>query len=395
LTKKLLDGIRVLDFSRVLAGPYSTMILGDLGAEVVKVENPAGGDDSRRWGPPWAGGESAYFLSVNRNKRSVTIDVKQEAGRTLLLDLIRTSDVLVENMRPGKMTALGLAPAILEEANPRLIHASVSAFGPDGPRSTQSGYDFVIQALGGLMSITGETNGDPMKVGVAIVDVVAGLFTTIGILAALSSRERTGKGSQIEVSLFDADLAMLVNVVQNYLVSGSHPARYGNGHPNIVPYQTFACSDRHIAIAAGSDAHWQRLCAVLGCPELGIDPRFATNDVRVAHRADLVEAIAPAIATRTSTELIADLVAADVPCAAVSSIPEAVADPHGQAMIATVAHPRAGDVRLVRSPLRVDGQTLDPRVPPPTLGQHTEDILRDVLGMSDAEIADLRTARVV
>jgi crotonobetainyl-CoA:carnitine CoA-transferase CaiB-like acyl-CoA transferase len=390
-----LTGLRVLDLSRVLAGPYCTMILGDLGAEVVKIEEPKRGDDSRLWGPPWIGGESAYFLSVNRNKRSVTINLKQDAGRELLLQLVGVSDVLVENMRPGKMDSLGLTDEILRQANPRLIHASISAFGRTGPRRTQPGYDFVVQALGGLMSITGESDGEPMKVGVAIVDVVAGLYSAIGILAAVAARDRVGKGEHIEVSLFDADLSMLVNVVQNYLATGVEPVRFGNGHPNIVPYQTFAAADRPIAIAAGSDTQWQRLSEVLGCAELGNDPRFASNDARVQHRAELLAAISPAIASRASAELLAALVAADVPCAPVNTVPEAVADPHGQAMIATVEHARAGEVKLVRSPLRLGGRTLNPNGPPPMLGEHTDEILSEFLGATGEAIAGLRADGVI
>jgi formyl-CoA transferase len=392
---RFLDGVRVLDMSRVLAGPYCAMILGDLGAEVIKIEDPRAGDDSRQWGPPWIDGESAYFMSLNRNKRSVAIDLKQPAGRELLLNLIATSDVLVENLRPGKLDALELSPATIRKANPRLIHASITAFGRSGPRSTQPGYDFIVQALGGLMSITGEPDGSPMKVGVAIVDVVAGLYATIGIAAALASRHRTGVGGHIEVSLFDAELATLVNVIQNYLVTGDSPHRYGNGHPNIVPYQLFACADRAIAIAAGSDGQWQRLCAVLECPELAADARFATNDSRVTNRADLVGAIAPVIAAQRSDELLDRLVAAQVPCGAVNTVPEAIADPHGQAMIASLHHPRTGALQVVRSPLRIDGRRIEPTAPPPRLGEHSEEVLRELLDLGEERLASLRSAGVI
>lgn len=393
--RRLIAGLRVLDLSRVLAGPYAAMILGDLGAEVIKVEDPVRGDDSRQWGPPWIEGESAYFLSVNRNKRSITVDIKQEAGREILLELIRVSDVLIENMRPGKMEKLGLGDEVLRDANPRLIHASISAFGQAGPRHTQPGYDFVLQAMGGLMSITGEADGDPMKVGVAIVDVVAGLHATIGILAAIAARERSGIGERLDVSLFDAELSMLVNVVQNYLVTGDPPVRHGNGHPNIVPYQIFATSDRAVAIAAGSDPQWQRLCVVLGCPELGLDSRFATNDARVTNRADLIAAIAPAIRRRRSDELLAALNQAEVPCGPVNSIPEAVTDAHGQAMLSAVQHPRAGSLTLVRNPLRVGRLPLDPVAPPPMLGEHSDEILQQLLGATQARISSLRAAGVI
>jgi crotonobetainyl-CoA:carnitine CoA-transferase CaiB-like acyl-CoA transferase len=374
-----LAGIRVVDLSRVLAGPLATMTLGDLGADVVKVERPGEGDDTRHWGPPFAGADAAYFLSLNRNKRSVTIDLKSPEGAGTVRRLVDGADVLIENFRPGLMASLGLNMDDLREINPRLITCSLSAFGEGGPEAaTRPGYDIIVQALSGLMSITGERDGEPTKAGVALLDVITGLYATIGILAALQERERTHRGRHVSVSLFDASVAAMVNQAANFLVGGVVPRAMGSQHPNIVPYQVFHASDRPFILAGGNDRLFRRTCEVIGHAEWADDPAFATNESRVANREDLVARLGEAFAKRDAATWLAALEAASVPCAPIRSMDEVFKSMEGAATIETVEDPaRSSTLRLVRDPLRFDGEPLPTRLPPPTLGQHTEEILRE------------------
>jgi formyl-CoA transferase len=387
-----LHGIRVLDLSRVLAGPYAAMTLGDMGAEVIKVEQPGEGDETRAWGPPSAGGESAYYLSINRNKLGITLNLKREGGRRVLLELARRSDILIDNFRRGTLERMGLDDATLWAVNPRLIHATISGFGPVGPYKDYPGYDFVIQAMAGIMSITGEPDGEPMKVGVAIVDVTAGLFTVSAVLAALHARERTGHGQRVEVSLLESALAWLVNVGQNYLVSGQEPKRYGNAHPNIVPYQPFRAQDRPLALAVANPRQFRRFCELAGRPELADDPRFATNADRLAHREELVQEIQRLIAQRPADEWLRLLNENGIPAGPINTVPQALADPQVQALgvVRTLPHPTAGEINVIGPPFRFSETPAEVRSAPPLLGQHTEQVLRELLGMDDAQIAALR-----
>jgi formyl-CoA transferase len=389
--KPPLDGVRVLDLSRVLAGPYCTMMLGDLGADVVKVELPGLGDDTRRWGPPFKGGESAYYLAVNRNKRSLTLNLKQERARDLLRRLAVRSDVLVENFKLGTLEALGLGYDDLRAVNPRLIYCSVSAFGSRGPYKDRPGYDFAIQAMGGIMSVTGEPDGEPMKVGVAIVDVTAGLYALSAILAALRARERDGVGQRVEVSLLQAQLAWLINVASGYLVDGQPPRRFGNAHASIVPYQAFQAADAWIAIAAGNDGQFRALCRVLSCEPLSTDARYATNPGRVEHREELIPLLNARIAAWSAGDLLAALEAAGVPCAPINTIDRVFEDPQVQALGAVLhaQHPTVGDLPLVRWPFELSETPASLRHPPPLLGEHTDELLAE-LGLSADERAALR-----
>ncbi|HEX6069978.1 MAG TPA: CoA transferase [Longimicrobiaceae bacterium] len=374
-----LEGIRVLDMSRVLAGPLCTMVLGDLGADVVKVEHPEGGDDTRRWGPPWvegAGGrESAYFLCCNRNKRSVTADLKSEGGRALARSLATAADVLIDNFAPGTLARWGLDHASLVADNPRLVSCTITGYGAEGPAAGRPGYDFTVQARAGWMAVTGEREGDPMKVGFALADVLTGQNAAIAILAALRERERSGRGQSIEVTLLDSAVAGLVNVAQAAL-AGATPARYGNAHPAIVPYQSFAAADRPLVIAVGNDGQWRRLCGVLGLNALADDPRFATNPARVENRGALIPLLAGRLAEQPATTWISELEAVDVPCELVQSVEEAMRDPalrerqgiwrmegEGYGVVETIASP----LRLERTPPRL-------RRPAPALGEHTEEV---------------------
>jgi formyl-CoA transferase len=392
-----LAGVRVLDLSRVLAGPYAAMTLGDLGADVIKIEQPGDGDETRAWGPPFAGGESAYYLSVNRNKRGMTLNLKHPEGRAILLGLVRHADVLIENFKAGTLERLGLDDETLWQANPGLIHASLTGFGTTGPYASYPGYDFVAQAMGGIMSITGEPDGPPMKVGVAIVDVTAALFILNGILAALYERTQTGRGQRIECSLLQAALAWLVNVGQNYLVSGETPRRYGNAHPNIVPYQPFDAADKPIAVAAANQRQYEALCRLLDLPELIDDPRFHTNTDRLAHRAELVAILQEAFSRRTAAEWLRLLNEAGIAAGPIYTVPEAFADPQVQALgvVHTLPHPTAGEVRMVGTPFSLSASTIGPRSAPPLLGQHTVEVLRELLGFDDARIAELRAAGAI
>ncbi|THC45027.1 CaiB/BaiF CoA-transferase family protein [Massilia sp. Mn16-1_5] len=405
---KALGHIRVLDLSRVLAGPWCAQNLADLGADVIKIERPGCGDDTRAWGPPYARdadgnntGEAAYYLSANRGKRSVTVDIASPEGQALIRDLARHADVVLENYKVGQLKRYGLDYESLKALKPDLVYCSITGFGQDGPYAHRAGYDFLIQGMGGLMSVTGERDelpgGGPQKAGVALTDLMTGMYATIAVLAALTHRDRTGEGQYIDMALLDTQVAMLANVGSNYLNSGKAPKRWGNAHANIVPYQTFACSDGHIIVAAGNDGQYQKFVEAGGRPELALDPRFATNPSRVQHRDVLVPLLAEMVATRTRDEWIAALEAVGVPCGPINDVGEVFANEQVQArgMAVELPHPSAGQVTLVRSPMKMSATPATSDKAPPLLGQHTEEVLRDVLGRSGDEIAALRARGVV
>ena len=387
-----LHGVRVLDLSRVLAGPYCSMFLGDLGAEVVKIEQPGTGDDTRSWGPPFQGGESAYFLCVNRNKRSVTLDLRTPDGIELLRRLALEADVLMENFRPGTLAGWGLSEAAIRRQNPRLIYASLSAFGASGPMKERPGYDLAVQAWGGLMSVTGAADGEPSKVGVAIIDIVAGLMLGKSIAAALYAREKTGEGQRIETSLMEAEVASLINAGSNYLVTGKAPGRWGNAHPNIVPYQSFATADGHLVVAVANEAIWARFCNGAGRPELAADPRFDTNAHRVENRYALIAILKEMFRSRPGREWIELMNRADVPCSPVQDISQVFNSPQVLAteMLREIDHPTAGKVRMAGLPVKFSGTPASIRLAPPLLGEHNDQVLQDWLELDDAALAGFR-----
>lgn len=392
-----LDGITVLDLSRVLAGPYCTMMLGDLGAEVIKVERPGTGDDTRQYGPPWAGGEAAYYLSANRSKKSITANLKSEQGRQIVRALASQADVLVENWKVGTSQDWGLDYETLRAANPGLIYCSFTGYGQTGPYRDRPGYDFVIQAEGGIMSITGPEEGPPMKVGVAIVDLTAAMYAAISILAALNERGRSNQGQYIDISLLDAQVAWLANVGSNYLVSGDRPARYGNAHPNIVPYEPFPTSDGWLAVGVGNDRQWQRLCALAGWQDLASDQRFATNPQRVAERDVLVPILKERFRERVTEEWRTAILEAGIPCSPINAIDQVFADPQvlARKMLVEVPHPAAGMVKLAGSPLKLSRTPARVKQPPPLLGQHTDEVLGQRLGFTAADLVRLREAGAI
>ncbi len=369
-----LEGVRVLDLSRVLAGPYATMMLADLGADVLKVEHPERGDDTRHWGPPFAGGESAYFLSVNRNKRSIGVDLKDPEGLEKVKKLAAGADVLIENMRRGALEKLGLGYEGLKEVNPGLVYCSITGFGP-GEDEERPGYDFLVQARGGIMGITGFPDGEPTKVGVAIADMVCGLQAAMAVLAALHRRSATSEGARIEVPLFESQLSWLANRAQEYLVSGEETGRMGNAHPSIVPYQTFDTSDKKIALAVGNDAQFANLCKALGREELATDERFARNPDRVANREELVAILQEEFSKKTADEWVEEVRDAGVPIGPVNTLADVFSDGHvlGSDILQDVEHPAAGMLKMLASPILVDGKRLQIRRPPPMLGQHTDE----------------------
>jgi crotonobetainyl-CoA:carnitine CoA-transferase CaiB-like acyl-CoA transferase len=403
-----LDGITVLDLTRVLSGPYCTMLLADMGARVIKVEQPGKGDDTRAWGPPFlypsapssgagrpdVNGESAYFLSINRNKESVTLDFKHPDGRDVLERLIAKSDVLVENFRPGTLTKLGLDYRSLAARHPRLVFCSISGFGQSGPRSKEPGYDAIMQAEGGLMSITGAADGPPYRLGVAIVDIVSGMFAAYGIAVALFARERTGRGQEVDLAMLDATVALLTYQAGNYFASGKVPARLGNRHPSIVPYETFAASDGEFVLAVGNDDQWRRFCAIAELPE---DARFATNRQRVTGYDQLRPFVADRLRTEPRQHWIDGLTAAGVPCGSVRNFQELFADPQVAAreMIATVEHATVGQLQALGVPVKLSDTPGSVRTPPPTLGQHTAAVLETDLGFSRDAIEALRRQHVI
>ena len=401
-----LAGLRVFDLTRILAGPTCTQLLGDLGAEVLKIERPGVGDDTRKWGPPYvkdkAGrdtAESAYYLSANRNKRSLTLDIARPEGQALACRLIGRCDVLVENFKVGDLARHGLAYADLKDAFPRLVYCSITGFGQTGPYAPRAGYDLLAQGIGGIMSVTGEPDRPPMKVGVGIADIMCGMYAATAILAAVHHRDKTGQGQYIDLGLLDSQVAWLINVGLNYLTSGEVPGRVGNEHPNIVPYNVMPCADGYVILAVGNDAQFARFCAFAGAAGLAEDARFKTNDGRVRNRVALYALLPDLTRRKTQGEWVEGLAARGVPCSPVNTVDQVFADPQVQArgMRIALAHPLAGSghVDLIGNPIKYSATPVDYRRAPPTLGQHTDEVLREMLGLSAAEIADLRACGVV
>jgi formyl-CoA transferase len=386
-----LEGIQVLDLSRVLAGPMCGMTLADLGADVIKVERPGCGDDTRYWGPPYAGTESAYYLALNRNKRSITANLSTETGKGIVRQLAATSDVVIENFKAGSLDRMGLGYKDLSAANPGLVYCSITGYGLTGPDRDKPGYDFAIQGRGGIMSITGEPDGRPMKVGLAIIDVLAALNASIAILAALRVRSGTGKGQHVDISLLDSECACLTNQASNYLVGGMDPKRVGNANPNIVPYQAVKASDEWFNIAVGNNPQFARLCAALGVPALAADPRFSTNPDRVRNRQELIPLLSERFLERTAAEWLQILRSENVPADPINTIPQVFADEQvlARGMVVEMPHPTAGSVKLVGSPLKLSNNPVSYRRHPPLLGEHTEEVMGR-LGYSDEEIKRLR-----
>jgi crotonobetainyl-CoA:carnitine CoA-transferase CaiB-like acyl-CoA transferase len=403
-----LSHIRVLDLSRILAGPWASQVLGDLGADVIKIERPGCGDDTRSWGPPFlkdADGNdtdvAAYFLSTNRNKRSVTLDFTQPAGQELVRKLAAQSEVVLENFKVGGLRQYGLDYESLAAVNPRLIYCSITGFGQDGPYAPRAGYDFLIQGMGGLMSLTGHPDGmpggGPMKAGVALTDILTGLYASNAVLAALAYRERTGQGQYIDLALLDVQVACLANQAMNYLTTGNSPQRMGNAHPNIVPYQDFPTADGYMILAIGNDSQFAKFCACAGKSELAGDVRFATNKARVGHRDSLIPLLRELTAMRTTADWIATLESAGVPCGPINTLAQVFADPQVQARGARVEmpHPLAGKVAVVSNPMRLSTSPVTYRRPPPGLGEHTEEVLSSLLNMETGELEHLRAEGVI
>jgi formyl-CoA transferase len=406
--QKALGHVRVLDLTRVLAGPWCAQNLADLGADVIKIERPGVGDDTRHWGPPYlqdAQGrdtaEAAYYLAANRGKRSVTLDIGSAEGQQVIRELVRKCDVVLENYKVGQLKKYGLDYESLKREKPDLIYCSVTGFGQDGPYAQRAGYDFIIQGMGGFMSITGERDdlpgGGPQKAGVAISDLMTGMYATIAVMAALTHRDRTGEGQYIDMALLDVQVAMLANMSTNYLASDNPPKRWGNAHPNIVPYQTFATSDGHIIVAVGNDSQYRRFVEAGGRPDLAQDERFATNPMRVRYRDTLVPLLAEMVTSRTKQQWIDDLEAAGVPCGPINNLDEVFDNPQVKArnMRIDLPHPTGGTVKLVGSPMKLSATPPQYGMPPPLLGQHTEQVLRELLDQSDEQIAAMREKRVI
>ncbi|GAB5490118.1 MAG: CaiB/BaiF CoA-transferase family protein [Phototrophicaceae bacterium] len=392
-----LDGVRVLDFTRVLAGPLCTMILADLGAEVIKVENVGRGDDTRQWGPPWLGDMSAYFASVNRNKQSITLNLKSKRGIKIARELAQDSQIVVENFKIGQMASFGLGYDDLIKLNPKLVYCSITGFGQTGSFSQYAGYDYAIQAMSGLMSITGEKEGQPHKVGVAISDVIAGLFANTAILSALRHAEKTGQGQHIDIALLDTQIASLVNIVSNYLVSGQNPPRYGNQHQNIVPYQTFSARDQDFVLAVGNDKQFRLLSHLIQLPDLPQDERFATNPLRVQHREVLIPILQTAFNAKKADEWVSLLLDAGIPAGSINTVEQALNMPQitERNLVHEVALSTGDLLKMVGSPLKLSETPPEIRTPPPQLGEHTENVLSRLLNLSQSDISQLKDEGVV
>ena len=401
-----LSGITVIDLTRILAGPFCTQLLGDLGADIIKIERPGEGDDTRRFGPPYLHdddgtdtGESAYFMSCNRNKRSVSIDISSSEGQALLLRLIQRADVLVENFKVGNLARYGLGYDDLKKELPSLVYCSITGFGQTGPYAERPGYDPLIQAMGGVMSVTGDPDGEPQKVGVPIADLMAGMYASVAVTSALRSRELTGKGQYVDISMLDTHVAWLSIQAMNYLVSGENPRRLGNGHPNIVPYQTFETADGHVILTIGNDQQFQRFCEFAGVPDLSQDTRFTTNADRVINREALIELMVPLLAAKPSDHWLEGLETLKIGCGPINNIDAVFADPqvNDREMVIQMPHPALDGktVPLVASPLRLSETAVSYRHAPPLLGQHTDEVLDEILGADEAERRHLREAGVI
>jgi len=400
--KASLAGVRVLDLSRVLAGPWATQILGDLGADVIKVEKPGAGDDTRSWGPPFtthpdgSQGDAAYYLAANRNKRSVAIDFARPEGAELVRQLAAECQIVVENFKTGTLKKYGLDFASLQTINPALVYCSITGFGQDGPYAKRAGYDYMIQAMGGLMSLTGEPAGEPMKSAVAVADLFTGMYSVTAILAALRHAERTGEGQQLDISLLDCQVAMLANLGSSYLLSGEEPKRFGNAHAAIAPYQVFATADGHVVLAVGNDGQFRDFCTTANL-KLADDPRFATSPARIANRIELTNAIALAMSERTTAHWIAVLEDAGVPCGPINTLPQVFADPHVQARgaVQTMTRADGAKLKLAANPIRMSQTPPDARLAPPLLGQDTDGVLGEVLGLDEAELRRLHESNTI
>jgi len=403
-----LSHLRVLDMSRILAGPWAGQTLADLGAEVIKVERCGSGDDTRSWGPPFVEdiegnqtNESAYFLSANRGKKSLALDIATEQGQEIVRQLAAKSDILIENYKVGGLARYGLDYESLKKINPRLVYCSITGFGQTGPYASRAGYDFLIQAMGGLMSVTGEKDenpgGGPQKIGVALCDVLTGLYTNIAALSAIMERDRTGEGCHIDMALLDVTAVTMANQALNYLVTGNAPQRMGNAHPNIVPYEAFKASDQYIIVAVGNDGQFERFVGAAGMPELATDERFATNSARVANREVLIPIIQAFLAEKSAADWIDALEKVGVPCGPINDMEQVFAHPQikERGLQMELPHPLAGAVPQVANPIKYEGESLEYQNAPPTLGQHTDDVLRGILDMDDAEIATLRDAGII
>ena len=392
-----LEGIRVVDLTRILAGPYCTMMLGDMGAEIIKIENPDGGDDTRGWGPPFLNGVSTYFISINRNKKSLTLNLKDERGKELLRDLIRKSDVMVENFRPGALDKLGFSWEEIHRINPAMIFASLSGFGQTGPRKSEPGFDVVIQGEGGLMSITGEPDGPPNKFGASVADITAGMLAAQGILLSLYHREKTGVGQMVDVGMLDGQVALLTYHANGYFATGKLPPRRGNKHPSITPYETYSCKDGYFNLGVGNDSLWRKFCDAMGLGEIKEDPKFAVNKDRVDNRLELQEILDALFAEKTVGETLDALRGAGIPCGPINNLAQVLSEPQvlAREMVVDVDVPVAGPTKVTGVPIKLSETPGSVRTPPPTLGQHTEEVLESVLGMDEAQRNALRQEGVV
>jgi crotonobetainyl-CoA:carnitine CoA-transferase CaiB-like acyl-CoA transferase len=391
-----LEGIKILDLTRVLAGPYCTMILGDLGAEVIKVEGPEMKDETRAWGPPYTGGESAYYLCANRNKRAITLNLKNEKGQEVFKKLASESDVIIQNFKNGTLDRLGIGYEVIKELNKKIIFASITGFGTSGPYKDLPGYDYIIQAMGGLMSITGDKESGPVKVGVAIADVLTGLYTAIGILAAIRERDYSGEGQKIDMALFDSQISALVNVASNYLVTGNVPTPLGNAHPNIVPYQIFETKDQDIVVAVGNDRQFTKFVETLGMPELALDERFNTNSNRINNKEELIHLLSECMKVRTASEWQRKLQDVGIPNGPINDMEALFSDPQvlERDMVVEMAHPTADKIKIVGSPLKLSRTPVEMRRHPPLFGEHTKEVLEQ-LGYTKTDMEEMEKNRII